>query len=109
MPKRTETPDSATFAQRNKEIGSILATARAREHRTVTDCAAAMATTRRRYSAIERGEAAISVAELEAVMRFLGVSAAEMWAELARDTLTRKVVIQAKPGEQVQLVVEIPA
>ena len=109
MPKRTETPDSAAFAQRNREIGEILAASRAREQRTVTDCAAAVATTRRRYSAIERGEAAISAAELEAVMRFLQVPATEMWVGLAWESQARQVVIQAKPGEQVQLVVEIPA
>ncbi|GAB4192791.1 MAG: hypothetical protein OHK0022_07160 [Roseiflexaceae bacterium] len=108
MPKRIESPDSTVFAERNKEIGAILAAARARQHRTVTDCAAVMATTRRRYTAIERGEAAISAAELEAVMRFLQVSAGEMWSDLARESQARQVVIRALPGERLQLVVEVP-
>ena len=48
--------------QRNQEIGTLLVQARKLQHRSVTECAERLATSRRRYSAIERGEAAVSAA-----------------------------------------------
>lgn len=107
MPHRNETARTAPFGPRNREIGVILAQARQRENRTVTECAAAVSTTRRRYAMIERGEAAVSAAELEALMRFLSVPAHLIWREFVPITQPRQVVVQAQPGELVQFVVQV--
>lgn len=107
MPRDKAQPDADPFKQRNCEIGAVLAAARQRANRTVTDCAAIAATTRRRYSAIERGEAAVSAAELEVLMRYLNVPASVMWKELHAASEAKQVVVRALPGERVQLVVEV--
>jgi len=107
MNQQAEKAESKSFDQRNREIGEILSAARHRQQRTVTECAAVVQTTRRRYSMIERGEAAISAAELEAVMRFLNISAVEMWQELWTSTIPAPVIIKARPGGVLQLVVEV--
>ena len=43
----------------------------------------------------------------EALMRFLNVPAALMWHELCGSDTARQVVVQAQPGERLQLVVEV--
>jgi transcriptional regulator with XRE-family HTH domain len=107
MPRRSEAGLTEPFEQRNREIGAILAQARQRESYTVTECAAVALTTRRRYTMIERGEASVSAVELEALMRFLQVPANLIWAEFVPPTQPRQVVVQAQPGERIQLVVEV--
>ncbi len=107
MNQHAEELDSKSFDQRNREIGEILSAARHRQQRTVTVCATAAHTTRRRYSMIERGDASISAAELEAIMRFLNVSAVEMWQELWTSTLPTPIIVKAPPGGAFQLVVEV--
>lgn len=57
--------------QRNHQIGAILMQARLHQKRTVTECAALLGTSRRRYSAMERGEVAISFVEMEILMEYL--------------------------------------
>jgi transcriptional regulator with XRE-family HTH domain len=107
MSEQAEKLVTNPFEQRNREIGLILVAARQREQRTVTECAAMVQTTRRRYSMIERGEASISAAELEAIMRFLNVPAVVMWHELEKNTLLPPVVVKVPPGSVVQFVVEV--
>lgn len=107
MPRRSDADSPSNFAERHRQIGAILAQAREREQRTVTECATVAATTRRRYSLIERGEAVVGAAELEALMRFLNVSAHDLWPDLAPATAPRQVVVQAQPGEWVQFVVQV--
>ncbi|WP_161569236.1 helix-turn-helix domain-containing protein [Candidatus Oscillochloris fontis] len=97
----------SNFAERHRQIGAILAQARQREQRTITECAEIAATTRRRYTLIERGEAVVGAAELEALMRFLNVPAHHIWPDLALPTAPRQVIVQAQPGECVQFVVQV--
>jgi DNA-binding XRE family transcriptional regulator len=93
--------------QRNREIGDILAEARRRHHRSVTECANAVGTSRRRYNAIEQGEAAINAGELELMVRYLEVPAEEIWRDFCVPTTPRPVVLQVSSGQQIQFVVEI--
>lgn len=65
---------TARLRARNKEIGSVLATARQQHGLTIITCAKYIATTPRRYRAIERGDAAVHAAELEALMQALQIS-----------------------------------
>jgi transcriptional regulator with XRE-family HTH domain len=88
--------------ERNREIGQILQEARERQRLTVSECANFIATSRRRYTAMERGEATIGAAELEALMDFLGLSPRAVWQAVA-DPTSRQVVVH--PGESVQIVV----
>lgn len=82
MPRRSEARNSATFSERTREIGAILASARERINCTQEECAKASGTTRRRYGLIERGEVPPNAVELEALVRFLGISPRVMWKDL---------------------------
>jgi transcriptional regulator with XRE-family HTH domain len=93
--------------QRNQEIALFLAQARKLQHRSVTECAERLATSRRRYSAIERGEAAVSVAELELLMDYLEIPAHMLWKGADSQAEVQHVVVQAAPGKIVQVVVEV--
>lgn len=95
------------IAARNREIGRVLYEARSQHHRTVTECATLIGTSRRRYTAMERGEATIGVAELEKLMDYLHVPAQTIWRAVQPGRETRQVVVQAHPGETVQVVVEV--
>jgi transcriptional regulator with XRE-family HTH domain len=95
------------FEARHAEIGRILSSARQSQKRTVSECAQHISTSRRRYTAIERGEAAINVPELDALIRFLGLPISAFWQDSDLSESPRYVVIQADPGEKVHLIVEV--
>ena len=61
----------ARLQQRNRQIGAVLMQARLHQKRTVTECAAVLGTSRRRYTAMERGEVAISIVEMEVLIEYL--------------------------------------
>ncbi len=93
--------------RRNQEIGSLLAQARKLQHRSVTECAALLATSRRRYSAIERGDAAVSVAELELLMSYLDIPIQVVWKREHLRAEVQHILVQALPGKTLQVVVEV--
>jgi transcriptional regulator with XRE-family HTH domain len=93
--------------KRNEEIGQLLRAARGRKHVPVTKCADLVGTSRRRYVSLESGEVAIGVAELEALMDFLEISIDEIWHGAKREVAPHQVVIQALPGEPVQILLDI--
>ncbi len=107
MPRRSEAIPPPSFGERNRQIGSILTHGRQQASRTQEECARAIGTTRRRYGLIERGEVSVSAVELEALIRFLKVPAHLVWGDLVPTNLPRQVVVQAQPGELVQLVVQV--
>ena len=73
----------------------------------LTECAAALATSRRRYSAIERGEVAVSAAELELLMEYLEIPAHLLWQGERSPSGIHHLVVQAPPGKTVQVVVKV--
>src|SRR6266508_2708034 len=89
------------LAQRNREIGAILAHARQRQQRTITECAAVLATSRRRYRAIERGDIGVEVAELEVLLPYLGIPAQVIWGNLEPEVAPQHV-IRIRAGEVLQ-------
>jgi len=93
--------------QRNQEIGTLLVQARKLQHRSVTECAERLATSRRRYSAIERGEAAVSAAELELLIDYLQIPAHMFWKGAYPQAEVQHLVVQAAPGKTLQVVVEV--
>lgn len=93
--------------ERNQQIGAILAAARQSQGRSVTECAALLNTSRRRYRAIELGIVGVSAAELELLLTHLQVPAEEIWRELAGQHDQNYVVLRARPGAAVRLVVEV--
>ena len=90
------------LAQRNREIGTLLADARQQQQRSVSECAALLGTSRRRYRAIERGEIEVEAAELELLVGYLDVPLQAMWKE--RDSLAVRRVVRLGPGEVVQVI-----
>jgi hypothetical protein len=94
---------SAKIQQRNQEIGKILREARGRKLIPVTKCADLIATSRRRYTAMENGEVAIGIAELEILMDYLEVPAHEIWDEVKDDEDSPHLIVQARPGETVEI------
>lgn len=84
--------------QRNREIGAVLEKARLLQRRTVTECAALLKTSRRRYNAMERGDVAISVAEMELLLQYLKISGTCVSPQVFTFATT-SVVVEELPGE----------
>ncbi len=97
---------SERLQTRNREIGAILAEARQRQHRTVTECAGLLGTSRRRYGAVERGEVGVSAAELELLLEYLEVPPQAVWQELRPQVERGRVILRVPAGETVRLIVE---
>jgi transcriptional regulator with XRE-family HTH domain len=109
-PRNGNTPAiSEEIQRRQREIGSILGAARQQQQRTVTDCATILGTSRRRYTAIERGEAIIGAVELEILAEYLHIDPGLLWHNLGSSEQARKVVVQASPGEDLQIVIRVAA
>jgi len=104
---RAVTTTSERLAQRNREIGAVLAHARQRQQRTITECAAVLATSRRRYRAIERGDIGVEVAELEVLLSYLDIPARVIWGNVEPEIASQHVhVIRIRAGEVLQVVGE---
>lgn len=104
------------------EIARLLKAARLEKKLTVTECAGLVGTTRRRYGAIEKGEAILGAAEMLMLTRFLGVPARRVW-EIADGTqagvrgidqskvdsersTSKTIIVRILPGEAVTLRVD---
>jgi transcriptional regulator with XRE-family HTH domain len=92
---------------RQREIGVIL-----REHRklrglTMERCAQLLGMRRQSYSAIENGETAISVPELEILMEALGITRDEMWPASEPKGRVRRVELPIVPGETLLITVDM--
>jgi len=98
-------PREQDFLQeRNREIGAALEEARLLQRKTVTECAALLKTSRRRYNAMERGEIAISIAEMELLLQYLKISGTYVSPQVFTFA-TRSVVVQELPEE---IIVRVP-
>ncbi|HEY6541682.1 MAG TPA: helix-turn-helix transcriptional regulator [Ktedonobacteraceae bacterium] len=93
--------------ERNRVIGRILRGARSQKRISVTTCAELLGTSRRRYAAMERGEAIIGAAELETLVRFLEVPVHAVWSDLLPNRGAHQVMVKALPGETVQIIVDL--
>ena len=71
------------------------------------ECAAVLSTSRRRYSAMEQGVVAVSMAELELLMEYLEIPALLLWEGERLPSGVHHLVVQAPPGKTVQVVVEV--
>ncbi len=91
------------LAHRNQEVGRLLMTAREQQRRSVRECAALLGTSRRRYSAIERGETGITFAELEVMAEFLSLSLMEMLRSASVHQEDGRLVVRVRPGDRVQV------
>jgi len=92
---------------RNREIGRIMREARTQKDITVTTCAKLIGTSRRRYISMEQGVAMIGVAELEILMAFLEVPAEKVWHGKDTPVVSRQIVLEAIPGQILQILVDI--
>lgn len=93
--------------ERNREIGHILREARKQKNISVTTCANLIGTSRRRYSAMEQGEAIIGVAELEILLSFLGIPTHRVWPGNNLKTVPHSIILTAVPGETMQIIVNV--
>jgi transcriptional regulator with XRE-family HTH domain len=95
--------------RRNQELAAALVRARRRMRRSLDDVAAHLGTTRKRYTRIESGATPISAAELEVLVRYLEIPYAEVWPldEILADT--RQVIVDARPGQAVHVLVRVAA
>lgn len=87
---------------RNQEFGNLLATARRDQRKSLSECAAHIATTRQRYTAIEHGTAPIHAAELELLLDYLNIPAEHVWPALATGK-GQPVIVTLEPGEMIML------
>lgn len=90
--------------ERNREIGRVLRETRDHRNITVTMCAELIGTSRRRYTAMERGEAMIGVAELEVLIDFLGVPSHKIWHLTGKEGNADQIFVPFTPGKPIQIV-----
>ena len=90
--------------ERNREIGRVLRESRRHRDITVTTCAELIGTSRRRYAAMERGEAMIGLAELEVLVDFLGVPPRRFSHLTEMEASTDQIFVPFTPGEPVKIV-----
>lgn len=92
---------------RNQQIGVALLSARLAAKKSLRECAQQINTSHVRYSRIEAGATAITVAELEIIVRFLSIPAINVWPQDPANRTKPKFRIQAKPGERFYVLVEV--
>lgn len=97
------------FTGRSRQIGEALRRARVRARRSIRQCAAHIGTSPRRYGDIERGTVYVAAVELEELAEYLDVPAHEIWPQSRIDKNKRRVVVEAEPGESLEVVVNISA
>lgn len=90
---------------RNREFGNVLATARHRQRKSLSECAAYIATSRSRYAAIEQGTTPIHAAELELLLDYLNIPVEQVWPASV-PTKGQHVVVTLEPGEVVNVLVK---
>ena len=88
---------------RNREIGHILQEARSHKRITVTICAQLIGTSRRRYTAMECGEAMIGAAELEILIDFLEIPRHKIWRVEGPD----QILISVTPGKPLCVLLDV--
>ncbi len=98
-----------TIQERNREIGLVLKEAREQKNTPITACANLVGTSRRRYVAMEEGKAIIGIAELEVLMKFLEISSHKVWPGKDSLDVPRQFILEALPGEKLQIVVDVRA
>ncbi|MBF6611708.1 MAG: helix-turn-helix transcriptional regulator [Chloroflexi bacterium] len=98
-----------SFQDRDRELGEILRQAREEAGRSISECAAKLSISRKRYGKLEKGYAPIYAAELEALVRFLGISPSQVFPQDMPGGKGKPapVIISALPGESVQIVVNV--
>ena len=92
---------------RDKRIGETLLAARVAARKSLRECAQQINSSHTRYSRIEAGKVGITVAELEIIVRFLGIPAINIWPQDDANRTRPKFRIQAKPGERFYVLVEV--
>ncbi len=92
--------------ERNREIGQILQEARTQKNIPLSTCAELVGTSRRRYMAMEQGEATIGAAELEVLMEFFNVPVHKIWHGKNIVAVPRQILHEALSGETLQIVVD---
>lgn len=95
-------------AEVNRQIGRTLEEARTRQHITITTCARAISTSRRRYAAIEAGEAMLGLPEAMVLASMLSIRAQALWPsyEPIQEQDPKQLVIQVPRGLTLQVVIE---
>lgn len=93
--------------ERNREIGLALREAREQKNISVTTCANLIHTSRRRYIAMEEGKTTIGAAELEVLINFFDIPASKVWSGKDDLGIPRRIMLEAFPGEKLQIVVDV--
>ncbi|MDQ5822773.1 MAG: helix-turn-helix transcriptional regulator [Chloroflexota bacterium] len=105
--ERITGPMTSRMDERSRQIGDALRRARERARRSVRECALLLGTSPRRYAKLEQGTVQITAVELETMAEVLDVPPYEVWPMTLIESRTRRVVVEAEPGESVQVVVNI--
>jgi hypothetical protein len=93
--------------ERNRAVGQILFEARMTRHMSVTACATCIGTSRRRYVAMEQGDASIGFAEMEVLMDYLEIPFHKVGSVMKREETHRQVELRFRPGETLRIVVTV--
>jgi len=92
--------------ERSQEIGQIIQRARLRARKSIRQCATYLGTSRERYAGFETGKVYISLVEMEALMRYLGIPYHEIWpSDIGGES--QEIVIDAEPGQALRIRVNV--
>lgn len=113
LPKKSNAPaDKMTdlkiaLRERDREIGQILRGARMAHGQSITRCASAIETSRRRYMDMEAGKAPIGIAELEVLMQLLAIPVERIWPAPVAESAATPVLLQAHPRERLHIIIRV--
>lgn len=93
--------------QRDEQIGKELEAARRIRGRTVTECAHAIGTSRRRYAAIEQGKVSVTAAELELLAHYLELPDDVLSYGLRLGARTQHVLMETEDGDVAELIIQL--
>jgi transcriptional regulator with XRE-family HTH domain len=92
------------YQQGNVAIGRLIRATREAKQITITKCAEAIGTTRRRYSAIENGDVMIGLLEAGVLAEFLEIPLETLWS-VRRDIGTKiGKIVHVTRGETIQII-----
>jgi transcriptional regulator with XRE-family HTH domain len=88
---------AAPFRERNRALGRLLLSARTSQSIPLSTCAELIGTSRRRYAAMEQGEAMIGFAEFEVLVEFLHIPHEAIGGPFFSH---RPTIVVRQPGER---------
>src|SRR5690349_239193 len=93
------------YLERSEAVGRLIRAARVAKQATITQCAEAVGTTRRRYIAIEDGKVRIGLVEADILAEFLEIPLEILRTAKRNLAATPRKIVHMTSGETIQIIV----